>query len=310
MTPPPSWSLALFTVAQPTFEPLFIASGPLVYRGEDAVRQLAHTNDRKFVVAGRGIPSVDGNRWQLAQVAEQSHWFKPNGVGRRIADDRNFAHFDRFARYEPLRGRHFEHALEIGCGPFTNLRLIADTCSIESCTLLDPAMNSYLSHRTRYFDRNNLYVVPPYRSVARAWTRLAPMGRATLGRVSRTVPIRDLLAVGAEESPATSADLVVMVNVIEHCRDADQIIDAVKAAVKPGGILVLSDKCYSAEVVAQRASWVYDQAHPLRVAEAVFRPILDGFRVLFESAIRDVDIEPYYPETFERYWVLERRFEA
>jgi hypothetical protein len=54
------------------------------------------------------------------------------------------------------------------------------------------------------------------------------------------------------------------------------------------------------------ATGVYDQAHPLRVSEAVFRPLFDSFRVLYESSVRDLDIEPYFPETYERYWILER----
>lgn len=291
-------------------EPLFIESGPRVYRGDEALRRLADVNDGHFVVPGFGIPTVDWDRWQLAQIAEHSHWFKPNGSGRRIADDRNFVHYRRFAGYEVLRGREFEHALEIGCGPFTNLRLIANVCRIGSCTLLDPALDSYLAHRTAYFDREFLYVPPPYPGFAKAWARVAPVGRRVLRWAKRTVSIRELLAIGAEESPKGYADLVVMVNVIEHCRDARQIVDAIMTAVRPGGVLVLSERCYSEAVVAERARWVYDQAHPLRVPEAVFGPLLDGFRVLFESSMRNLDVEPYFPGTYERYWILERFVEG
>lgn len=287
-------------------EPLFIESGPRVYQGEEALRRLADTNDSGFVVPGLGIPAVDRARWRLAQTAEHSHWFDSGGSGRRLADDRNFLHYRRFAGYEVLRGREFGHALEIGCGPFTNLRLIANVCTVGSCTLLDPALDSYLTHRTSYFDREFLYVPPPYGSFARAWARGAPVGRRVLRWAKRTVSIREFLAIGAEETPEQYADLVVMINVIEHCHDARQIIDAIRASVRPGGVLVLSDKCYSDAVVSERARWVYDQAHPLRVSEAVFRPLLDSFRVLYESSVRDLDIEPYFPETYERYWILER----
>lgn len=226
-----------------------------------------------------------------------------------MADDRNFVHYRRFAGYEALRGRVFEHALEIGCGPFTNLRLIASICRIQSCTLLDPALDSYLVHRTAYFDRQFLYVPPPYRVFARAWARFAPVGRGVLRWAKRTVSIREFCALGAEESPEEDADLVVMVNVIEHCRDATQVVEAIRPSVRPGGVLVLSEKCYSEAVVAERARWVYDQAHPLRVTETVFKPLLDGFRVLFESSGRDLEVEPYLPGTFERYWILERLLE-
>lgn len=287
-------------------EPLFIERGPRVYRGEEARRRLDDLNDERFRVSGFGIPAVDWDRWQIAQTAEHSHWFTSDGSGRHIADDRNLTHYRRFSGYEVLRGREFDHALEIGCGPFTNLRLLANACRIRTCSLLDPALASYLEHSTSYFDDKYLYAVPASQVVARAWARMAPVGRRLSRLARRAIPIRVLLAIGAEDTPKDYADLVIMINVIEHCRDATQIVAAVKASVKHGGVLVLSEKCYSDAAVKERARLVYDAAHPLRVSEAVFHPLFDGFRVLFEASVRDVDIEPYFPNTYERYWILER----
>jgi SAM-dependent methyltransferase len=290
----------------PGIEPIFIESGPRIYLGDDALARLARTNDEAYLVPGLGIPAVDLKRWELAQTAEHSHWFESSGSGRRVADDRNFDHFKRFGGYDVLSGRVFDQALEVGCGPFTNLRLLASVCEIKSCSLLDPALDSYLDHRTAYYDRENLYIPPPFRSVARAWSRSAPIARRLLNATGRAVPIKDLWRIGAEETPAESADLVVMINVLEHCLDARKIVASVGAAVRPGGFLVVGDKCYSPQVVSDRVRWMYDQAHPLRVSEQVFAPLLDEFRILFESSVRDVEIERYLPETFERYWILQR----
>ncbi len=283
--------------------PIFIAAGPQVHTGDAALRLLSETNDSAYVIDGQGIPAVDTERWNVARRAEHTHWFHP---GRSVADDRNFDHFRRFAGYESLRGRRFERALEIGCGPFTNLRLMADVCTVGSVSLLDPALGDYLHHRTAYYDRSRLYLPPVAPIVARVWSRSPSVGRTVLRTLRRTVPVHDLFTQGAEDAPSGAADLVVMINVIEHCLDATKVLASVADSVRPGGVLVLADKCYDPEVVQERAAFVYDEAHPLRVTEHAFRPILSTFRVLFHSAVLDRDVERYLPRTFEHYWILEK----
>lgn len=289
-------------------EPLFIASGPLVLKGDEAMERLRVENDERFVVENFGIPKVDDERWSKAQEAEHAHW--SGGVGRwAVADDRNFVHMQRYADYEVLRGKRFRRALEIGCGPYTNLRLISSRCKIDSCTLLDPLLMSYLPRKDVYYDAECLYVPPAMRLVPRIWPRVPKGVRRGCVPKSRRVAVDGLIAQDIEDADAEfpAADLVVMINVIEHCRDAHRVIEAVRQSLAPNGVLVVSEKCYDAEVVSERAALVYDQAHPLRITKAVLSPILEDCDLLYESSVLDRDLSKYLPGTYERYWILSRR---
>ena len=250
---------------------VFIDKGPVVLRGEDARTRLRVTNDSSFLVEGRGIPRVDKARWEVARAAEDLHWFDSDGSGRRIADDRNLVHYWRFAGYEVLRGMQFSHALEVGCGPFTNLRLIGNECSVESCTLLDPAIDKYLSHGRSYYTTEYLATVPASRTRARLWNLAGPIPRALAGLSASRIAIRSIIASGAETLRGVEADLVIMVNVLEHCMDADEIVRRVWDCVVPGGILVLGDKVHDDLAVRESAIRVYDSAHPLRITISVMR---------------------------------------
>lgn len=211
---------------------IFVDENIRVLRGEDARRALADTNDAAYYDPGYGIPRVPMDRWRTAQVCESHHWFHYEA---RVADDRNFAHQRAFDDYSLLKHQQFAHAIEVGCGPFTNLRLIARVAHIRRCTLLDPCLERYLSHRNRYYDRSRLYTPPSRAWLPRVW-RLAPNTmRAICPLVRWTVPVSSLISEDAESlALGEQADLVVMINVLEHCRDAGAALDAVRRSIRAG----------------------------------------------------------------------------
>src|SRR5262245_17085533 len=106
---------------------LHIDSDVRIRTGEEARRALESENDQSFLTSDSGILRVPEDRWRRAQTAERKHWMT---LGIDSEDDRNEDHRAGFENYRVLTGRKFASAIELGSGPFTNLRLIANHCQI------------------------------------------------------------------------------------------------------------------------------------------------------------------------------------
>jgi SAM-dependent methyltransferase len=232
--------------------------------------------DARFLTEREGIVAVPLDRWASAQEFERTGWMDRWAAAD---DDRNYEHAEMFDQYAPLRGRRFRHAIELGCGPFTNIRIIAGITPVQVCTLLDPLIESYLQHPHCRYDRTSLRVETPwYRRLrkpkaARAVRRV--LGAAAPGTLWSRVPVRELIASPIERMPVSSGtyDLVVMVNVIEHCFDVRTIFANVLTLLAPGGILVFADKYYDHRRIERSVRAFYDAGHPLRVD----RSLMDTF---------------------------------
>ena len=105
------------------------------------------------------------------------------------ADDHNYLNYLDFAGYQVLTGLRFERVIELGCGPFTNLRYIARRCDISTVELLDPLIGDYLQHRNRYFDEHALYAAPLWGRYNAVHKRAPWIWRALASRAGRSVPI-------------------------------------------------------------------------------------------------------------------------
>jgi hypothetical protein len=121
--------------------------------GEEAARALAERSDAPFFTEGEGVLRVPKTRWQEAQRYERDTWLVANAAA---ADDRNHDHEAGFGGYAALAGLRFTDVIELGCGPFTNLRVIARHCTIDQCSLLDPLIEDYLHHPHCTYDRRFL----------------------------------------------------------------------------------------------------------------------------------------------------------
>ncbi len=124
-------------------------------------------------------------------------------------DDRNYWWKAQFNDYADLPSR-FENACELGCGPYSNIRLISEDRDIRYMHCSDPLAASYI----RY---------------GQAW-----VGRAHReGRVS--VDFHP-----AEECPYRSDyfDLTILINVLDHVQDARRCLDEALRITAPGGYLV------------------------------------------------------------------------
>ena len=241
-----------------------------------------------------------------AQRAEHLHWFEKSGDARAISDDRNLDHFHHFNGFEVLKEMSFRDCLEVGAGAFTNTRLLGRVTHIERLTVLDPMAETYFSHSESYFVENSLVTVPPWPLIPKVWHYLGTLGKMVARRIFGAVPLKEVVSAPAEQGFGSHVyDLVVMVNVLEHCRDATSVLDNVFAALKPGGFLVFSDKLYPLDGIVSGLTRLYDVAHPLRISREYVRSVIDKHKIIFESEVVD-PVSEFFSGTTESYFILQK----
>jgi SAM-dependent methyltransferase len=69
-------------------------------------------------------------------------------------------------------------------------------------------------------------------------------------------------------------DLVVMINVVEHCYDVNKIFRKIMDISRPGSIFVFYDKYFDKNELNERIESWYDAGHPLRVSGDIFDEFL------------------------------------
>ena len=209
-------------------------------------------NDLQFFDENNGIAKVTKQRWEKAQRTERKHWME---LGKSSKDDRNFYHLEKFANYSSIKDKTINNALEVGCGPFTNLRLIGDYCKIKKCSLNDPLIESYLQHKNCTY-KNDELVIDTSTSKKAFFNRF----------VKKKILINELYTCAFEDiNSEEQFDLIVIINVIEHCYDLDKFLKKVLSLLSSDGILIFEDKLYELEKLKSDVNIVYDAAHPLRV---------------------------------------------
>jgi SAM-dependent methyltransferase len=213
-------------------------------------------------VADPSVRSVSASRWAEAQNWELGMWqsaFRRRGwkkvawplaapllraVNWRRAwgDDWNHWWKDRFDGYRFLPS-DLGSCIELGCGPYTNMRLILQGRTASRVVCSDPLAESYLTFRGRWLSEAH-----------------------AAGRVEvDTHPI--------EESPfePSSFDLVVMINVLDHVRDADVCMHTALDLLRPGGYFVLGQDLSNEVDIAKHP---YDVGHPIRLRREDLEPYL------------------------------------
>jgi SAM-dependent methyltransferase len=267
-------------------KPFFIDENIKFQTGEEALKRLDLENDKKYFDEKKGVIKVDINRWKTAQRCEKNHWFVKEINSR---DDRNFYHFKTFNTYESIKNKIFNNALEIGSGPFTNLRMIRSISKINNCDLLDPMIMDYLHHPNCMYDKSFLYS-EKYPILGRILSKLTPSTfRKYLKYFSNKIKVSNLFNCPAEDlTSSIKYDLVVMINVIEHCYDIDKIFENILSISNPGTVFIFSDKLYDLEEINSGLKVSYDAAHPLKVEKNYLLNFLyQNFDVLLDKKVRN-----------------------
>jgi SAM-dependent methyltransferase len=218
---------------------------------------------------------VDEKRWKDAQSWERNHWINAQRerakkgknliwkvlswfgiVPKFRGDDWNGWWAEKFENYRFLPER-VGYGLEVGCGPYTNMRVVEEKCAVDRMYLSDPLIKDYLGFKMTY-------LVDKYRN------RKCIIDDHPI----EELPYRDEMF-----------DLVIMNNVLDHVRDARACMQNVHRVLKPGGIFILGqDLCSDedAEVLKADAGLI---GHPIKLDAAWFDPYLQSYNDLIRKVL-------------------------
>ena len=152
-------------------------------------------------------------QWRAAQEYEEKCWLV-DYVG--ATDDRSGYYLNAFDEYAALPPKIYRHVLEIGCGPFTQSKIISHHAPMESVTLVDPLLDKYMA-----------------------------LDKCSYRPPLSEVPAMELVAARGEDfCRRDTCDLAICINVLPHCQDALKVVANLIASIKPGGILVFGEPAY------------------------------------------------------------------
>jgi SAM-dependent methyltransferase len=218
---------------------------------------------------------VSEERWQEAQHWEEAHWisaqnarakYGKNWIWRILhaarlvekyrGDDWNLWWKTQFQDFKFLPDQ-VDNAIEVGCGPYTNIRHIVPTCRPKHFFLSDPLIKTYVNFKLAF-------TADAYR---KAFCILDD-------HPLEEIPYRD-----------NYFDLVVMINVLDHVRDASLCMENLIRITKPGGWVVVGQDLTNEEdldVLSRDSGLV---GHPVKISYEWFAPY---FATGFNPAINKV----------------------
>lgn len=237
---------------------------------------------------------VTTERWQAAQQWEQQHWigaqaararFGKNYVWRILSlfgfvprhrgDDWNTWWQKEFDGYRFLPPT-VKNALEAGCGPYTNIRLIIPACRPDHICLSDPLIRTYVKFKLTF---------------------VAEMYREALC-VLDDHPL--------EELPFADNffDLTVMINVLDHVRDARLCMENLIRVTRPGGHVILGQDLSNDEDQEALLKDGGAVGHPIKLDKDWFTPYLQPFKPIIHKVLPranwDARPTPITPRWFSR----------
>lgn len=199
--------------------------------------------------------AVDRERWQRAQEWELAFWQRDQkrpplkrlayrmleplllatNSSKATGDDWNRWWKKQFDDYRCLPD-HLGDYIELGCGPYTNTRLILEERTAGTVVCSDPLADEYLKFGSRW--------------LARAYGR---------GLVEvDTHPIEEC------PFPERSFDTVVLINVLDHVRDARLCMEITAGLLRPGGYLIFGQDVADPDSIgAPEYEW-FEEGHPIR----------------------------------------------
>jgi len=217
--------------------------------------------------------AVTEDKWLEAQEWEKAHWvntqrlrarYFKNWIWRAMnicglvdkyrGDDWNKWWSSQFNDYDFLPPV-VDDAIEVGCGPYTNLRYVIKRCRPNHMFLSDPLIRTYIQFKLSF--------------TADAYRR----GFCVLDdHPLEHIPYRD-----------NYFDVLLMINVLDHVKDAGKCMENATRILKQGGILVLGQDLTNEDdlkVLNEDPGLV---GHPVKLPEEWFVPRLEPH---FETVVK------------------------
>jgi SAM-dependent methyltransferase len=237
-------------------------------------------------MANRAISdNVSLERWREAQAWERGHWvnaqklrarYFKNAVWRLLSaarlvpkyrgDDWNTWWKRQFDDYRFLPSE-VENAIEVGCGPYTNVRLMLERCRIHHLVLSDPLIRTYVQFKLTL-------VTELYRQA---------------GCVLDDHPLESL------PFASNYFDLAVKINVLDHVQDAHKCMENLVNVVRPGGLLIIGQDLTNEADLKVLKNDAGAVGHPIKLDHEWFEPFLEGFEPLIKRVLgREQGREPSY----------------
>lgn len=219
------------------------------------------------------ILGVSEKRWSDAQEFESSLWVRSNQRNSYLkvmakfvkavrnpkmlfnylryhdfycGDDWNYWWMEQFENYRRLP-KSFERALEIGCGPYTNIRLISKKCKIKEIYCCDPLIDVYTSFKLTWlstqFSKNSIKIS---------------------NDKCENLRFDD-----------NYFDLVVCINVLDHVQNAEKCLKEMLRVTKQGGFVVLGQDLSNEEDLSNRIVRE-DTGHPIKIHHTTIDALFDN----------------------------------
>jgi 2-polyprenyl-3-methyl-5-hydroxy-6-metoxy-1,4-benzoquinol methylase len=247
----------------------FVSKEIECWKNESALEKLKIKNDKKFLLnSDEGIVEVSKERWEEAQYYEKKTWDKHEHISDM--PNRNIEHvldFDNYKTLNDVLTNKDLSIIELGCGPFTQITHILRRINYNSVKLdlLDPLVDHYSKLN------NCVY-----------------KGGELIG--FENVEINLINSPIEEYNLNKKYDIIVMMNVLEHCFNVAEIFEKINNMLKENTIFIFSDCCIKNSMMNDLVESQYDSGHPIRITEKK----LDEYLSLYNNRI-------YYKEFHDRH---------
>jgi SAM-dependent methyltransferase len=232
-------------------------------------------DDSKYIENGQ-ITYVDHKRWIEAQEFEEKCWQD----AWTLQDDWNNWWKNQFDGYEILEENLPDdiRAIEVGCGPFTNMRLIESVLQYKNelrLYLSDPLILSYLKLPTCWVKENSYAY-----SKNHSENRIITLDDSRLEKL---------------KFDNDAFDLLVCINVLDHVENVDKCFKEIYRVLKSGGLFILGQDLTDWEKRKDPSPKEdQDQGHPIRINEEYCNEQLQSYEPLLSKIVESRAPQAHY----------------